>query len=75
MTFSTTQWTTPELDEAILELLDGEFPNTRMLACARALEYCRRTTPRGTTDSLLVAMRSSLRWGAETSGPICFATG
>jgi hypothetical protein len=53
-------WTERELDESILRLCD-EFPDVRMAACSRALEHCRRSTPRGTRESLLTAMRDTLR--------------
>jgi hypothetical protein len=52
-------WNDAELNEAILTLCD-EIPDARMLACWRALQHC-RTIPRGTAESLLVAMRESLR--------------
>jgi hypothetical protein len=53
-------WTDTELTDAALLLCD-ELPATRMLACWRAVEYCRRTTPRGTPESLLDGMRTALR--------------
>jgi hypothetical protein len=53
-------WTDVELDESILFLCE-EFPHARLAECSRALEHCRRSTPRGTRLSLLVAMRESLR--------------
>ena len=53
-------WTDLELDESILQLCD-EFPDLTMAACARALEYCRQTTPRGSPETLLTAMREALQ--------------
>lgn len=60
MNAARTAWTEAELDEAILTLC-GEFPNARMAACARAIEYCRHSTPRGGPEILLMAMRGSLQ--------------
>lgn len=62
------QWTETELDESILTLCD-EFPDARLVAFARAVEHCRRTIPRGTPDSLVAAMRDTLRGDAESQGP------
>lgn len=59
-------WTDAELNESILKLCD-EFPMARMADCSRALEHCRRLTPPGTRESLLIAMRETLRRGIETS--------
>jgi hypothetical protein len=59
------EWTDAELDESILKLCN-EFPDARMIACSRALEHCRRTTPRGTPESLLTAMRDTLRLDVES---------
>jgi hypothetical protein len=53
-------WTDAELDECILKLCD-EFPDSRMAACSRALEFCRRATPHGPPEALLMAMRSVLQ--------------
>jgi hypothetical protein len=58
-------WTDTELDESILILCD-EFPRAGMAACSRALEYCRRSIPRGTFQSLLAAMRATLRLDMES---------
>lgn len=60
MQFSSPAWSDAELDESILILCD-EFPDARMAACSRAVEHCRRTTPRGTPDTLLTAMRTALQ--------------
>ena len=60
MDVTLTAWTEAELDEAILTLC-GEFPNARMAACSRALEYCRQSTPRGRPEMLLTAMRGALQ--------------
>lgn len=54
------EWNETELTNAILTLCD-EFPIPRMVACWRAVEHCRQWTPRGTPESLLVAMRETLR--------------
>jgi hypothetical protein len=59
MLFLNSAWTDTELDDSILKLCD-EFPYSRMAACSRALEHCRRNTPRGTRESLLTAMREKL---------------
>lgn len=53
-------WTDAELDECVLKLCD-EFPDSRMIACSRAVEYCRRKTPRGSAETLLSAMRGVLQ--------------
>jgi hypothetical protein len=58
-------WTDGELDEAILGLCD-EFPRAGMAACSRALEHCRKSTPRGTSQSLVAAMRGHLRRDVES---------
>lgn len=58
-------WTDAELDESILKLCD-EFPTARMADCSRALEHCRRLTPHGEPESLLTAMRASLRQRMES---------
>jgi hypothetical protein len=58
-------WTDAELDTAILVLCD-ENPPVRMVTCWRALEHCRRHTPRGTPASLLVEMRHVLRLDMQT---------
>jgi hypothetical protein len=63
MDFSSPGWTDAELDESILKLCD-EFPDSPMVACSRAIEYCRRMTPRGTPEQLLTAMRGALHHGA-----------
>lgn len=60
MELSSAIWTDSELDESILTLCD-EFPAARMAACARAVEYCRRRTPHGSPEMLLVAMRGALQ--------------
>lgn len=60
MEFTPLVWTDAELDESILKLCD-EFPDSRMVACARAMEHCRRSTPRGTPAELLTAMRGVLQ--------------
>lgn len=60
MEFAPQAWTDAELDESILKLCE-EFPDARMIACARAIEYCRRTTPRGTPQTLHSAMRGELQ--------------
>lgn len=60
MDIARTGWTEAELDEAILKLCD-EFPHARMAACSRAIEYCRRSTPRDTPEMLLTAMRGALQ--------------
>lgn len=60
MEFPPPVWTDAELDESILKLCD-EIPRARMVACSRALEYCRRATPRGTPATLLAAMRGALQ--------------
>jgi len=65
-------WTDAELDESVLKLCD-EFPATRMVECSRALEYCRRVTPRGSPESLHTAMREALRHGIALP-PIAYAS-
>ena len=65
MLYFNSQWTDVELDESILKLCD-EFPDARMAAFSRALEHCRHTTPRAGPDSLLNAMRDSLRMDRES---------
>jgi hypothetical protein len=60
-------WTDAELDSAIL-VLCNEIPPVRMVACWRALEHCRRYTPRGTTASLLADMRLALRVDTDQPG-------
>ena len=60
MKFATQGWTDAELNESILRLCD-EFPDVRMLTCSRAVEFCRHQTPRGSPQTLLVAMRAELR--------------
>ncbi|HVS52373.1 MAG TPA: hypothetical protein VHD62_08460 [Opitutaceae bacterium] len=62
---ATSSWTEAELDESILTLCD-ELPSARMAACSRAVEHCRRWTPRGTPESLLGAMREVLRRDMES---------
>ena len=65
-------WTEVELDDSILTLC-VEFPDAKMAACSRALEHCRRSTPPGTADSLLSAMRDTLRRDAD-AGAVAFAS-
>lgn len=60
MELSSPVWTEVELDESILTLCD-EFPEVRMAECSRAVEHCRRSTPRGTPEMLLTAMRGALQ--------------
>ena len=57
-------WSDADLDESILSLCD-EIPDARMSVCSRALEYCRRSVPHGTRESLLNAMRQELRYEIE----------
>lgn len=61
-------WTAEELDESILTLCD-EFPEARMTACSRAVEFCRQSTPRGTSEMLLAAMRGALQREQALSSP------
>jgi hypothetical protein len=60
MELSSPVWTEAELDESILTLCD-EFPDARMATCSRAVEHCRQSTPRGTPEMLLTAMRGALQ--------------
>lgn len=59
MELSSPTWTDAELDECVLALCD-EFPDSRMIACSRALESCRQMTRRGTTETLRTTMRGIL---------------
>jgi hypothetical protein len=59
------EWNDAELNTAILTLCD-EIPGARMVSCWRALDHCRRSTPRGTPESLLAEMRETLRRDIET---------
>lgn len=59
-TVSTPAWSETELTDAIVTVCD-ESHFAPMLACWRALEHCRRFTPRGTPESLRSAMRTKLR--------------
>ena len=68
MESSPPDWTEAELDKCVLKLCD-EFPDSRMVACARAVEYCRRMTPRGTPETLLTAMRGVLQQEAAFQAP------
>jgi hypothetical protein len=61
-------WTDAELNTAIVALCD-EMPPARMAACSRALEHCRRHTPRGTPAFLLSEMRRVLRLDMESNPP------
>jgi hypothetical protein len=54
------EWSKTELDDSILSLCD-EFPEARMTSCSRALEHCRRCTPRSTPEALRAAMREILK--------------
>jgi hypothetical protein len=65
MVLITSNWSDEELDACILTLC-AEFPDARMTACSRALEHCRSTTPYGTIDSLVSAMRHQLRGDPES---------
>jgi hypothetical protein len=65
-------WTDLELNTAILALCD-EIPPARMAACSRALEHCRRHTPRGTPAFLLSEMRHALQLDMDSNPP--FAAG
>jgi hypothetical protein len=56
---SPSAWSDAELTEAIVTVCD-ESQFAPMLACWRALDHCRRLTPRGTTESLRAAMRARL---------------
>lgn len=58
-------WTDLELDESILKLCE-EFPDLKMAACSRVVEYCRQMTPRGSPAALLTAMRGALQQQATT---------
>src|SRR5687767_4568093 len=60
-------WNETELTDAILTVCD-EIPDTRMVACWRALEHCRRSTPHGTPESLLAAVRDTLRRDLASHG-------
>src|SRR6476646_2688331 len=69
MTTLTSAWTDAELDDSILRLA-LEFPDERLAVYSRTLEHCRRTTPYGTRESLLTAMRDTLRLDAESQRTI-----
>lgn len=53
-------WSEAELIEAIVAVCD-ESQSAPMVACWRVLEHCRRHLPRGTPESLRLAMRTKLR--------------
>jgi len=69
MTTLTSAWTDAELDDSILRLA-LEFPDERLAVYSRTLEHCRRTTPYGTRESLLTAMRDALRLDAASQRTI-----
>ena len=64
MLIHTSPWTTAELEESVLRLCD-EMPEAPMAIYSRVVEYCRRATPHGSSQSLLTAMRQELRWQME----------
>jgi hypothetical protein len=74
MPFNYAEWTDTELDDAIVKLCE-EFPDARMSDLSRTLEHCRRTTPRGSPESLLAAMRAALRQGVPSSRAVCVEVG